>query len=627
MPTLLFEIGCEELPGGFCIWAESELSERWLPSLGGRGRALVGPRRIALLVEDFDPSAGGEERRGPAEGVAYEDGRPTRAAEGFARGLGVAVEELEVREGYVWARTPPPLLADRLWQLVAALGVGKTMVWDRSHNVRFPRPIRWLCAKLDADTLDVGPDGIPCGSVSFGHRFRHDEAVEIRDASAYEESLRAADVVVDPLKRRSAITEGLDALGEWSDPGGVLSEVVHLVESPVALDGRFDEAFLRLPERVIVTAMQSHQRYFPLGANRFAFVANGGDPETVRAGNELVLAGRLDDAAFTFDRDVAVGIDGLADRLARITFFAGAGTLAEKGERLVELVERLGGGDASREAARLAKADQAAELVREFPELEGAIGAEYARLAGYPEAVCAAIEEQYLPDSATGPLPRTEAGKVLAAAERIDTLTVSFGLGHRPTGSRDPYGLRRSAIGLCRLALEGGLAIDRRLLEPEVREFVEERLEGLVDAPVEAVRAARRSPVSDLGTVGGLAAFLAALGPAVLEPAHTAYTRAVRIAGRAEPGEVNPGLLVEPAERDLAEAVEAAEPRIREAAEERRFDDGLAAASALAPVVDRFFEDVLVMADDAAVRENRLRLLLRVRDAIGLLGDLAQIPL
>jgi glycyl-tRNA synthetase beta chain len=156
---------------------------------------------------------------------------------------------------------------------------------------------------------------------------------------------------------------------------------------------------------------------------------------------------------------------------------------------------------------------------------------------------------------------------------------------------------------------------------------VEERLEGLVDAPVEVVRAARRSPVSDLGTVGGLAAFLAALGAAALEPAHTAYTRAVRIAGRAEPGEVNPGLLVEPAERDLAEAVEAAEPRIREAAEERRFDDGLAAASALAPVVDRFFEDVLVMADDAAVRENRLRLLLRVRDAIGLLGDLAQIPL
>jgi glycyl-tRNA synthetase beta chain len=626
VPTLLFEIGCEELPGGFCSWAERELRDRWLPLLGGRGRALVGPRRIAILVEDFDPESGGDERRGPSEAVAFEDGQPTRAAEGFARGLGVAVEALIVRDGHVWGLTPPPPLPQRLWQLVAGLAAGKTMVWDLSHRVRFPRPIRWLCAKLDGETLEVGPDGIPSGTVSYGHRFTHGE-VEIREAAEYEQTLASAGVVADSAQRRRGITEGLDALGDWSDSGGVLEEVVHLVESPLVLEGRFDEGFLRLPERVIVTAMQSHQRYFPLGGNRFGFVANGGEPEVVRAGNELVLEGRLDDAAFTFDRDVAVGIDGLAERLATITFFAGAGTLAEKTERLLTLVERLGGGEASREAARLAKADQAAELVREFPVLEGAIGAEYARLKGYPEAVCAAIEEQYLPDSATGPLPRTEAGKVLAAADRIDTLTVSFDLGHRPTGSRDPFGLRRAAIGLCRLAAEGGLAIDRHELEPEVREFVEERLEALLDVPVEAVRAAVRSPVSDLGTVAALGRFLGGLDPARLEPAHTAYTRAVRIAGKAEPGEVAPGLLTEPAERDLAAAVTSAEPQLREAVEERRFDDALRAASALAPVVDRFFEEVLVMAEDTALRENRLRLLLRVRDAIGLLGDLAQIPL
>src|SRR3954454_25255841 len=182
--------------------------------------------------------------------------------------------------------------------------------------------------------------------------------------------------------------------------------------------------------------MQSHQRYFPLGGARFAVVANGGDPEVVRAGHRQVLEARLEDAAFTFERDMKRGIDELATALASITFAAGARSFAEKTERLVRLVERLGGGDASREAARLAKADQAAELVREFPDLEGHIGAEYARLAGFPEAVCAAIDEQYLPDSAGGPLPETETGRVLAAADKVDSLTVAFALGQRPTGSR-----------------------------------------------------------------------------------------------------------------------------------------------------------------------------------------------
>src|SRR5207253_2077180 len=223
------------------------------------------------------------------------------------------------------------------------------------------------------------------------------------------------------------------------------------------------------------------------------------------------VAGRLDDASFTFERDVASGIERLAERLGSITFFAGAGSFADKADRLRALVEKLGGGEASVEAARLAKADQASELVREFPDLEGHIGAEYARLAGYPEAVCAAIEEQYLPDAGGGPLPETEAGKVLAAADKIDTLTVSFGLGHKPTGSRDPFGLRRAAIGLARLAVDGGLRIPRDLLEPEVRDFVEERLEGLLDVPVEHVRAARASNAAELGEVAELARVLAAL--------------------------------------------------------------------------------------------------------------------
>ena len=439
--------------------------------------------------------------------------------------------------------------------------------------------------------------------------------------------LREAAVEPDAAERERLIRDGLDALGGWRDPLGKLREVIHLVEWPLVLDGSFDERFLSLPERVIETAMQSHQRYFPLGGNRFALVANGGDPDTVRAGNETVLEGRLDDATFTFERDLAAGIEALSERLGSIVYFAGAGTFADKTERLRTLVDRLGGGDASLEAARLAKADQAAELVREFPELEGYIGAEYARLAGFPEAVCAAIAEQYLPDSAGGPLPATVPGRVLAAADKIDTLTVSFSLGHKPTGSRDPFGLRRAAIGLCRLATEGGLTIPRELLDGDVAEFVEERFEGLLaDVPVEFVRAARAANVRDLGSVARLAQALAALPDERLEPIHTAYIRASRLGEKEQAAaKLDAKLLTEEAERAVAEQLGEVEPELTAVLETGDFEAAVEAGATLGPVLHRFFEEVLVMDEDKAVRENRLRLLLDVRDTLGALGDLAQI--
>ena len=392
-----------------------------------------------------------------------------------------------------------------------------------------------------------------------------------------------------------------------------------MVEWPIVFESEFDERFLRLPERVIVTAMQSHQRYFPLGGNRFAVVAAGGDVEVTRPGYTRVLDARLEDAAFTFDRDVAVGIEELARRLERITFIEGGGTFADKTERLSQLVEQLAGGDDAREAARLAKADQASELVREFPDLEGFIGSEYARLAGRPEEVCRAIAEQYLPDGADAPLPETEAGRVLSAADKIDTLAVSFSLGHRPTGSRDPYGLRRAAIGLCRLAVEGGLTIPHDLFASDVREFVEERLEGYLDVPVEFVRAALRSEQPEIGAVAAQARFLAAQDLAAV---HEVYSRAARIVGDAADAEpVDDSLLKEPAEQRLVEAVRA-QPEPGTPA-----DELLEWAVALAPVVAQFFDDVLVMDPDESVKANRLRLLRDVRAAVGRLGDLSQIPL
>jgi glycyl-tRNA synthetase beta chain len=313
----------------------------------------------------------------------------------------------------------------------------------------------------------------------------------------------------------------------------------------------------------------------------------------------------------------------------------------------VTLVAAMGGGEASQEAARLAKADQAAELVREFPDLEGHIGAEYARLAGYPEAVCAAIDEQYLPDSAGGPLPETEAGRVLSTADKVDNLTVAFALGQRPTGSRDPYGLRRAAIGLCRLALEGGLELDvaalvarahELLLEQgaevkddpsDAADFVEERLEGLLDVPVEFVRAARAGGLRELGAIARLAETLArAEASEEFARAYVAFDRANRLAGKADGAApaLDPRLATDEAEVALIEALAGVSPKIEAALESRDFEGALAAAAELGPPVDRFFDEVLVMAEDSQVRANRLRLLLEVRDAVGALGDLSQIP-
>ena len=598
---------------------------------------LVGPRRLVVLVDDLPEREADEWVKGPPENLRE------RAAGGFAKKQGVGVDDLEVRDGFLGVLVPGrPLLEalpERLNEIVRGLAFSKSMRWDDS-GLRFARPVRWLCAKLDERTVEG------FGGSSYGHRFTHGE-VPVPSAREYLEALRAVDVEPDPDARLNTIAEGLRKLGLAEPNPKVLAEVVHLAEWPTVLEGAFDERFLSLPRRVVETAMESHQRYFPLDGNRFAFVANGGDPDTVIAGNEGVLEGRLEDASFTFERDVAKGIERLAEESTRITFVAGAGTYGDKVARLQVLVEALAGGDASREAARLAKADQAAELVREFPDLEGHIGAEYARLAGFPEAVCAAIDEQYLPDSAGGPLPETETGRVLAAADKVDSLTVAFALGQRPTGSRDPYGLRRAAIGLCRLALEGNLELDVAALSArahqllvdqgaelkegasEVAEFVEERLEGMLDAPVEFVRAARASGVTELGAVARLAEALAAAADTEeFEQAYVAYDRANRLAAKSDgaAAELDPKLATDEAELALIDAVAGASPKIAAALEAREFDDALAAAAELRAPIDRFFDEVLVMADDAQVRANRLRLLLDVRDAVGALGDLAQIP-
>ena len=682
MSTLLIEIGCEELPANACDAALAQaapLVERLLVEhrLAPRSvRALVSPRRIAVLAQDVPQTQAAEliVHRGPPESVAFGPaGEISKAGAGFARRHNRAAHELVRRDGFVFAEADAEahpaadVLPEIVQGLVEGLAFPKNMRWG-TRSLRFARPIRWLVC-LHGDTeIEVELAGVRSRRVSQGHRFLG-HPIELADADGYEQALLGEFVVADAGQRADRIASGLDAYPGWADPGGVLAEVVHLTEWPSVLCGSFPERFLELPDRVIVTVMQSHQRYLPLLAPdgrpsaRFCFVANSAAAasETVVRGNERVVRGRLDDAAFSFAKDLEVGLEGLADGLARITYHARAGSLADRTARLETLVSALvralaiDAAEASyaSRAARLAKADQASRLVGEFAELEGYVGAVYARRAGLPEPVAVAIAEQYLPDAAGASPPESVAGALVAAADKLDSLATAFGLGEQPTGSRDPYGLRRAAAGVVSIALDRRWSLDlselvaldlerhveqgsdmRRPTDEvigEVVSFVLDRVDAALageGVATETLRAARGAGYADPLAHAELAHALHAAGPE-LAAARAGLERCRRIAAKsgAEAAQVlDAGLLREEAEIELVRALAAVAPRISEAAARRDFAAGLALAAELAPSIDRFFVEVMVMDEDPAVRANRLRLMIDVVDATRPIGDLSALP-
>ena len=635
MPDLLVEIGCEELPAAACRQAEAQLPgllEEALAKAGigsGERRVHVAPRRLAAIALGLPAERAAErsEVRGPRAGA------PEQALAGFARKHGVEPARLEYREGFVWAisegsATPvTDLLADVVRALIEGIQFAKSMRWEGG---RFSRPIRWLVVKLDDQPMPLRLAGVTGGGTTFGHRYEGGHG-PVGTAATYLDDLRGLRVMADAAERRAAIVSGLDAAGPWTDPAGKLDEVVYLVEWPVVLEGRFDPGYLELPERVVVTAMQSHQRYFPVrreGAAlepRFLFVANGGDPDVVRAGNEEVLIGRLDDARFAYRRDLERGIVAMAEELGRVSFLGGAGSLADKVDRLAPIVGRLCQGNglgqdvaaAAGRAAALCKADLVSGLVGEFADLEGYAGSVYARSAGEDEAVCAAIEEHHRPTEAGGTLPASEAGAVLALADKADTVAVAFSRGLEPTGSRDPYGLRRAAAGIVAITLDRGYRIDPGALVGDGSTgFLLDRLEPILldeGVTVEELRAARGAGATEPVDVAERARALHAFAGPERDGVRDAYNRCVRIAGKTAPGTVDAALLQDAAERELAAAT--AEPPAT-----------LEAAAALVPAVNRFFEAVLVMAPDEAVRANRLRLVANVAAALGRLADFGRLP-
>lgn len=725
MSTLLVEIGCEELPYKVCesVLRQLEggaadgpgeapglvqklLDEERLLEPDAEVRPLVSPRRIAVLVTGVPerqlPRI--QDFRGPKAEIAFaDDGTLTKAGQGFARSRGGTPEDVrrETVDGTEFAmvrveagRSPAAeILPGLVAKLVTGLQIPRGMRWGArpagaDDHLRFSRPIRWLVAKLGDETLAGEFYGLPIGAETQGHRVLGAPVV-IDAAENYEELLAAQKVIVSQHERRRLIVEGLDATaaelgGEWSDPGDVLAEAVYLAEWPSVARGGFAERHLRLPGEVLVTAMQSHQRYFPVRDPEgrllpaFLYVSNG-DPQAadlVTRGNERVLDGRLDDAEFAYDRDLEEGIEAMAARLGDVVFHEKLGSLADKAQRLGGLVAGLAAGpgaagadpggngsaalleDTLRAAARLAKADLVSQVVIEFPVLQGMMGGHYATAAGLGDPVASAVGEHYRPLSATAPLPGTLPGALLAVADKVDNIVGAWVAGQKPSGSRDPYGLRRAAMGIVRIALEYGLrcsltgllasAVDqfelqgiegldderRAAIVAETSAFVRERLQVLLldeGLPFPSVEAAMGSPARDIPALAARARVFAALsGRTVFEDALTAYSRCAALAAKdpeAGSRSVDPALFALEAEHELAAALEAARGPLLDSLQHLELESAVEAAAALRPAVDRYFEDVLVMDPDEAVRANRLALLAAVTALISQIGEFSRLPL
>ena len=491
---LLFEIGTEEIPARFmpdalfrlAVLADKALAEKRISH--GTVRTLGTPRRIVLLIDSVADTQTDQtaRKKGPSTKMAFDaDGKPTKAVEGFARGAGANVADLIVEDGYVYAvlhengQAVAGLLPELLLGLVEALNFPKNMRWG-DQDFKFVRPIHWLVALHGSEILPVTVAGIKAGRVSRGHRVLGSSAVEIATPADYQAKMKENYVIVDQAERRDLIRQQVEKLaleqgGTATIDDELLEEVLYLVEYPTALCGRFEEKYLDLPAEAIITPMREHQRYFPVFSKEgkllpvFITVRNGGDDfiDNVRHGNERVLRARLADARFFYDEDRKAPLGDRVEKLKTIVFQEGLGTMYDKVQRLKKLSVMIGKemgltGEKLAEverAAELAKADLVTGMVCEFTELQGVMGREYAKLSGESDAVAEAVFEHYLPRFAGDILPQTPAGRAVAIADKIDNIVTTFSRGKIPTGSQDPYALRRQALGTVNIQIDGKLSL------------------------------------------------------------------------------------------------------------------------------------------------------------------------
>lgn len=683
----LLEIGTEEIPARLLSGALEELAavtEKFLAEerlLFEDVRTFGTPRRLAVRVFGLAAHQSPliQEVKGPPCKAAFgADGRPTRAAEGFAKNHGVRVEDLVVRRvgntDYVYAVKEEPgrptveVLRELAPRLVTSLSFPKSMRWG-DYDLKFIRPIRWLVALYGEDVIPFTLAGVRADRYTYGHRFLRPGPHALAEPGAYVDTLRAAFVLVNPAERRSEVWRQVQdvaaaAGGTVLPDEELLDEVTNLLEYPTAFCGRFPAEYLELPPPVLTTPMREHQRYFPVyGPDGrlmplFIGVHNGTAEhiDTIRAGNEKVLRARLADARFFYLEDLKQPLAERVEQLKKIVFMEEVGSLYDKTARLEALAGYLAGvlgldpDDKNRavRAAHLCKADLVTSMVYEFPELEGVMGREYALQGGEDPVVARAIYEHYLPRGAGDELPETLPGKVLSLAEKADNLVGCFGLGIVPTGSQDPYALRRQALGMCRLLLEAGLHLDTgdlfrrayRLYEGKLKigeeelvtrlgEFVVQRLRGLFaerGLPADVVEAVLAADAGDVRDAWERARALAAFRHApAFENLYTAFTRAHNLAKGAADGRIDPALFEHPAESELFGAYRETAARAEPLLAARRYDEALEVMSALRGPVDRFFDAVLVMTEDRAVRENRLALLRRVAGLVRKVADLSRL--
>ncbi|MGI9200830.1 MAG: glycine--tRNA ligase subunit beta [Woeseiaceae bacterium] len=687
----LVEIGTEELPpkalrslmNAFADGLEAGVDTARLEH--GEVKRFASPRRLAVLIESL---AGGQEDRstlqkGPPVAIAFDDdGKLTAAGEAFARKCGVAPDDLGrtssekgewvscevVERGQTTAELMPALIEESL----AALPIPRRMRWG-AGDAEFVRPVHWVVMIHGATVVDASVLGIRAGNESRGHRFMGASSVPINKASDYLSTLeKQGSVIADFDRRRSIVEEGVAAEakaagGSVVDGEALFDEVAALVEWPVPMTGSFDQQYLQLPREVVVSTLTGHQRYFPVADQKgellpsFITVANieSKDPEQVRSGNERVIHPRLADAAFFWDSDRRTPLGARVNALREVVYQQGLGSLADKGARVASLTAWIAaalGVDATNavRAAELAKCDLVTDMVGEFPDLQGIMGRYYAQLDGEAAEVAQAVGEQYHPRFAGDSLPESIDGQLLALADRLDTLAGIFAIGKKPSGNRDPFGLRRAALGVVRLLVECKLDLDLQAMiavavdaqppgkhdsaevRAELYTYISERLRryfldrdaDLATETFDAVLVRQPASLVDFERrLDAVQSFLAHDSASSLAAANKRIANMLKQADEQTAGEVKEKLLEDGAEDALWSALKAVRETVNPMLEEREYTAALDQLAELRKVVDAYFDDVMVMAEDKAIRKNRLALLSELRALFLGVADISKLAI
>ena len=676
--TLLLEIGTEEIPAHAMpgilnqlkTLAEKSFNEARIEF--GKIQTLGTPRRLALLVSDVATNQADveTEKRGPSAKIAFDkDGNPSKAAIGFARGQKVQPEDLIVRDGYIYAvireqgKSSAEIFKTLLPKIICDLNFPNNMRWG-NLDFKFIRPLRWIVALFGAEIIPFEVANVKSGRTSRGHRFLSAGDFEIATAGDYVKACAANFVIVDQNERRDMIVKQINDVAENKNgvaeiTDDLLEEVLYLVEYPTALAGEFETKYLQLPAEAVITPMRDHQRYFPVktadGAlkNLFITIRNGGKEylDIVQHGNERVLKARLEDAQFFFNEDRKKSLAAHRDKLKTVVFQEGLGTVYEKTERLVKLVEKISamlGVDATNaiRAAELSKADLVTGMVTEFTELQGVMGREYAKLDGENPEVCAAIDEHYMPRFAGDAQPKTTAGKILSLADKIDNIVATFSRGLVPTGSQDPFALRRQALGIVNL-LSGArwslsisavveLSMDllnitdkigREKIQQDVADFMRLRVKNVLGNStrydvIDAV-------IDDVDDVFAVTLKAAAVEQFLKTPDSTktiqSFVRVSNLAKKAETTDLDAELFKLDAEKVLYGAFAAIKVAADELVDKKDFLGALDVLKKLSTPIDSFFDSVMVMDEDLTVRKNRLALLKSIDNLLAKIADFGKI--